>query len=46
MLSLTKKELKSHQDATECYSCRKKFIKKFAKDKKHWKVRDHFHYTG
>ena len=28
MESLTKKELKLHQDATECYICRKRFLKK------------------
>ena len=27
MLTLTKKELKSHQDATECYICWTKFVK-------------------
>ena len=32
MLPLTSKELKSHQDATICYICRRWFIKKFAKD--------------
>ena len=28
MLPLTKKELKLHQDATECYICGKRFLKK------------------
>ena len=46
MLPLTKKELKSHQDAKVCYICRKRFIKKFVKDKNYGKVRDHCHYTG
>ena len=44
---LTKKELKSHQDAKECYIWKKKkLIKEFAKDKNHQKVRDHCYYTG
>ena len=33
MLSLTKKELKFHQDATVCCVCGKRFPKQFAKDK-------------
>ena len=33
MLPLTKKELKLHQDATEYYICKKRFLKKFANDK-------------
>ena len=45
MLTLTKEELKSHQDAKVCYICGKRFIKKFANDKNHGKVRDHGHYT-
>ena len=32
-LPLTKKELKLHQNVTECYICGKIFIKKFANDK-------------
>ena len=31
---------------TKCFISRKKFMKKFEKDKSHRKVRDHFHYTG
>ena len=46
MLPLTKNKLKLHQDASECYICRKIFIKKFAKDKTHRKVGDHCHFTG
>ena len=46
MLLLTKEELKSHQDAMEYYTCRKKFIKKLAEDKNPRKVRDHCRYTG
>ena len=30
--------LKLHQDATECYICGKRFLKKLANDKKFWKV--------
>ena len=33
MLPLTKKELKLHQVATECYICGKRFLKRFANDK-------------
>ena len=40
MLPLTKKELKSHQEATQYYSCKKILVKMFAKDKNNRKVRD------
>ena len=46
MLPLTEKELKSHQDAIQCYICRNKFTQKLAKDKNHQKVRDHCHFIG
>ena len=46
MLPLTRKELKSHEDAKECYICGKNFIKKFFKDLNYRKVRDHCCYTG
>ena len=46
MLSLTKEELKSHQDAKVCYSCEKKILKKFSKSINYRKVRDHCDYTG
>ena len=50
MLTLTKKELKQHQDATKCYICRKRFKKKkkkkFEKNKSYQKLRDHCHHTG
>ena len=46
MSSLPKKELKSHQDLTRCYICRKRFSKQFAKYKNYWNVRDHCHFTG
>ena len=45
MLTLTKEELESHQDAKVCYICGKRFIKNFANDKNYWKVRGHCHYT-
>ena len=46
MLLLTKKELQLHQDATECYICRKRFLKTFINDKNYRKVRDYCYYTG
>ena len=46
MLLLTEKELKSHQDVTVCYICRKKFIQKLAKDKSYRGVIDHCHFAG
>ena len=46
MLPLTKKELKSHQDATKCYICGKRFLKNFASDKNCRKVTDNCHFTG
>ena len=46
MLPLTKKkELKSHQDLTVYYTCRKNFTQRLAEDKNHQKVREHFHFT-
>ena len=46
MLSLTKEELKSHQDAKVSYIWGKRILKMFAKDKNYRKVRYHCHYTG
>ena len=46
VLSLTEKELKLHEDATQCYIFRKKFTQKLAKDKNHQKIRDHGHLSG
>ena len=40
-----KNELKSHEDAKECYTCGKG-IQKNTKDINYQKVRDHCHYTG
>ena len=45
MLSLRKKELKSHQDATQCQICSQKFTQKLSKDKNHGKIRNHCHFT-
>ena len=39
MLPLTEKELKLHQDSTQCYICTKNFTQKLAKDKNRRKVR-------
>ena len=45
ILTLTKEELKSHQDAKVCYICgKRKFIKTFANDKNNKNVRDHYNY--
>ena len=46
MLPLTKEELKLHQDATNCYICGKGILKRLAKSKNYWKVRDHCHCKG
>ena len=46
MLPLINKELKLHQDASECYICGKEFIKKFANDKNYQKVRGYCNFTG
>ena len=40
MIPLTKKDVNNQK---VCYICKKEFDKS---DKKHYKVRDHFHYTG
>ena len=45
MLSLTKEELKSHQDAKVCYNCGKRIFKKLSKNINYRKVRDHCHFT-
>ena len=46
MLTLTKEELKSHQNAKVYYICGKILLIKFANDKHYRKVRDHCHYNG
>ena len=43
MLPLRKKEEKIYNNQNVCYICKKEFDKS---DKKHYKVRDHCHYTG
>ena len=43
MIPLTKKEEKNYNNQKVCYICKKEFDKS---DKKHYKVRDHYHYTG
>ena len=43
MIPLTKKEEKKHNNKKVCYICKKEFD---TSDKKHYKVRDHCHYTG
>ena len=43
MIPLTKKEEKNHNKQKVCYICKKEFNKD---DKKHYKVKDHCHYTG
>ena len=43
MIPLTKKEEKNHNKQKVCYICKKEFN---TDDKKHYKVKDHCHYTG
>ena len=43
MIPLTKKEEKNHIKQEVCYICKKEFN---TDDKKHYKVKDHCHYTG
>ena len=43
MVLLTKEEKINYNDQQICYICKKEFDKS---DKKHYKVRDHCHYTG
>ena len=42
---LAKEQLESFENAKLCYIC-KKIKDKYVKDKKHCRVRDHFHYIG
>ena len=44
MLSMTKEELKSHQDAKYSCICEKIILKKLFKKINCWKGRDHIHY--
>ena len=43
MIPLTKKEEENYNNKKVCYICKKEFDKS---DKKHYKVRNHCHYTG
>ena len=43
ILPLTRKELKSHEDAEKCYICETKFFKKLFTDKNY---QNHCHYAG
>ena len=43
MIPLTKKEEENYNNQKVCYICKKEFDKS---DNKHYKVRDHCHYTG
>ena len=43
MVSITKKELKTHQDV--CYICEKRFLKKFANYNDYLKVSDRCYYS-
>ena len=45
-VTINKKDLKLHQDATECYVCVNTFSKKFFIDKNYWKIRDHCNFPG
>ena len=45
MLTLTKEDLKSHQDAKISYICGKRFLKKFADDKSSRKVTNQCYYA-
>ena len=44
--SLTKEEIKSHQDTKVYYICGRRILKKLSQTINYWKVRDHCHYTG
>ena len=46
MKLLTKEQQESYENAKICYICKEKIDKKYLKDEKYLKVRDHCHYTG
>ena len=46
MKSLTQEQQESYKNAKTYYICKEKFQNKYLKDKKHPKVRSHFHHTG
>ena len=43
---LTKEKEESLENSKFCYNCKGKFENKYSKNKKYYKVRDHFHYAG
>ena len=45
-VTINRKELNLHQNATECYIFRKRFLKKFVNDKSYQKVTNHCDFTG
>ena len=42
-IPLTKEELKSHQNGKNCYICRERFSKKFAKAENYSKIKDNYY---
>ena len=46
MKLLTNKQQESYENAKICYNCKEIFERKYVKDKKYGKVRDHFNDTG
>ena len=46
MKLLTKEQKESNENAKICYICKENFEKKYFKDKKYRKIRDHCHYAG
>ena len=42
----SQEEWKLNQDAKPCYIFGKRILKKLAKSKNDWKIRDHCHYGG
>ena len=46
MKLLIKEQLESEENAEICYICKETFENKYLNDKKFYKVRDHWHYTG
>ena len=46
MKLLKKEQQESYKNAKNCYICEEKLENRNVKDKRHRKVRDHFHYRG
>ena len=46
MKLLKHEQQESYENAKTYYICKERFENKYAKDKKHRKVRDHCHYSG